>query len=467
MATGVRAEQGRDLPRLPDVAPAVPPGGLPRQLWSFSGWRRRSIRFRHLASLPLFERCSRDDLRRIARHGDLVEVEPGTQLLREGRTDYWFYVLLAGSVQVTKSGRRVRTLGRGEHVGEIAIIGHGLQPASAIAAERSVLFVLGHRALVSFAYTVPTFQRRLFPESEQKSFVEIHRRLFELGRQEWDRVAHRWKSLDAPARSRAVSELHSLVLPGKSVGRLPAIEWPELPRATTARVRSVVEVRSLSLRAKLLATATVLAAALGGALAYHPPLAVVRPAAAIDVLSDIQVVGRAVHPPTGRYLLLSVRIERPHLLGVGLAKLFGERLVHVDTTAVDAGGHEAFRASERMAVAAAARAAGVDPDKFDVRFRRRAISGPSGGLVYALALADLLDGTDNSHGSTIAATGALDEQGRVLPVGFVDVKSREARAARADVVLVPEGQGSRSPNVRPVATLRDALQILRSGVRKR
>src|SRR5581483_4968244 len=52
---------------------------------------------------------------------------------------------------------------------------------------------------------------------------------------------------------------------------------------------------------------------------------------------------------------------------------------------------------------------------FTVTFRRRSIGGPSGGLVYALALADMLGGRDLADGRTIAATGEIDPTGDVLP----------------------------------------------------
>jgi PDZ domain-containing protein len=101
---------------------------------------------------------------------------------------------------------------------------------------------------------------------------------------------------------------------------------------------------------------------------------------------------------------------------------------------------------------------------FEVTFRRRQIGGPSGGLIYALALADMLGTRDIARGRTIAATGAIDPAGDVSPVGFVVEKSTAVRRARASQLLVPEDQvvdAARSGRpVHGVLTLGDAVKTL-------
>jgi PDZ domain-containing protein len=101
---------------------------------------------------------------------------------------------------------------------------------------------------------------------------------------------------------------------------------------------------------------------------------------------------------------------------------------------------------------------------FQVRFRHRSIGGPSGGLVYALALTDLLGASDLAGGRAVAATGTIDPAGEVGPVGYLDAKLQAASRAHVTVLLVPMGQlgGARKPGlpVRGVLTLREALEYL-------
>lgn len=102
---------------------------------------------------------------------------------------------------------------------------------------------------------------------------------------------------------------------------------------------------------------------------------------------------------------------------------------------------------------------------FAVRFRERDIGGPSAGLAYALAITDLLDPADLARGRSIAATGTIDLDGRVGPVGGVHEKAIAARERGADLLLVPAGEldAARGTGleVRGVSSLTDALAMLR------
>src|SRR5438477_4793434 len=119
-----------------------------------------------------------------------------------------------------------------------------------------------------------------------------------------------------------------------------------------------------------------------------------------------------------------------------------------------------------MAVAAAAAADGLDPARLHVSIRDRGLIGPSAGLVYALALTDMLDHVDLARGRVIAATGELDAGGRVWPVGFVAVKAEAARSAHAALLLVPGSEESQARlsggTVRGVLSVTDALRLLRA-----
>ena len=92
------------------------------------------------------------------------------------------------------------------------------------------------------------------------------------------------------------------------------------------------------------------------------------------------------------------------------------------------------------------------------------ITGPSGGLMLALAFTDSLNQGDLTAGRTIAGTGTIDGDGNVGPIGYVTYKVRGAAAAGATVFFVPwdnapeaERAASASMQVVPVATFADAL----------
>ena len=79
------------------------------------------------------------------------------------------------------------------------------------------------------------------------------------------------------------------------------------------------------------------------------------------------------------------------------------------------------------------------PFSFQVRDHED-VGGPSAGFIYALAIADVLSAQDLAGGRTVAATGTIDGDGDVGPVGGVKQKAIAVQRAGADVFLVPAGE---------------------------
>lgn len=109
----------------------------------------------------------------------------------------------------------------------------------------------------------------------------------------------------------------------------------------------------------------------------------------------------------------------------------------------------------------------------DVRIHAGSVVGPSAGLMFALAIVDLLTPDDLTGGHIIAGTGTIDAQGRVGPIGGIQQKIRGAvdRGARrpATVFLVPQDNFRQAQSTPvdhtillvPVRDLQDALRALR------
>ena len=94
------------------------------------------------------------------------------------------------------------------------------------------------------------------------------------------------------------------------------------------------------------------------------------------------------------------------------------------------------------------------------------VGGPSAGLAFALELMQQL-GRDVTHGHRVAATGQMELNGAVAPIGGVKQKTYGARQAGADVFLVPAGQNARDARryagplrIVPVRSLDQALHAL-------
>ena len=102
---------------------------------------------------------------------------------------------------------------------------------------------------------------------------------------------------------------------------------------------------------------------------------------------------------------------------------------------------------------------------FSVRFRKRSLGGPSAGLAYALAVADLLDRPDHTGGRAIAATGELAVDGTLAPIGGLPWKVQGARSKHAAVLFAPASELALVPKgsaltVRGVQGFDDAFAAL-------
>ena len=75
-----------------------------------------------LKAVPLFARCSKKELASIATIADEIDLPEGKQLTKEGGRGREFFVLLEGNADVRRKKRKVKTLGPGDFLGEIALV---------------------------------------------------------------------------------------------------------------------------------------------------------------------------------------------------------------------------------------------------------------------------------------------------------------------------------------------------------
>jgi len=109
-----------------------------------------------IRQVPLFSRCSRAELKEIAKLADEIDLRQGKEMTREGAPGREFFVLLDGTADVRKKGRKINTLGAGDFFGEISLVSR--QPRTATVTATSPV-----RALVVTDYSF----RHLLDESPQ------------------------------------------------------------------------------------------------------------------------------------------------------------------------------------------------------------------------------------------------------------------------------------------------------------
>jgi Lon-like protease len=105
----------------------------------------------------------------------------------------------------------------------------------------------------------------------------------------------------------------------------------------------------------------------------------------------------------------------------------------------------------------------------EVRVVQEGVGGPSGGLLMALTIYDLVHPDDVAAGRQVAGSGAIGPGGRVGSVGGITQKVAAAVEAGASVFLVPAGEADEAAaaagdrlEVIAVETFDEALAALRS-----
>lgn len=97
----------------------------------------------------------------------------------------------------------------------------------------------------------------------------------------------------------------------------------------------------------------------------------------------------------------------------------------------------------RNAVHAAGNATGNEMGSYDASFSMNTsagiIDGGSASAAMAVLVMAMLE--DREISNEAAMTGAVDADGKILPVGLVDKKAEAARRANISMIIVPAGQG--------------------------
>jgi CRP/FNR family cyclic AMP-dependent transcriptional regulator len=114
-----------------------------------------------LRGVPLFGELSAHDLGRVAGWADEIEVPEGTHLLDEGRFPHEFFVILDGTVDVVHDGTQVASLGRGDFLGEIAILEGLRRTATVVAATPVNAAVMHERDFREMCEELPLVEQRV------------------------------------------------------------------------------------------------------------------------------------------------------------------------------------------------------------------------------------------------------------------------------------------------------------------
>ena len=108
-----------------------------------------------LGRIPMFAPLPPLDLERIAHQLDLIEVAPGTEVIRQGDIGDRFYAVEAGSFEIVHDGTTIATAKEGDYFGEIALLHDVPRTATVRATSAGAVWALDQEKFLAIVTGLP------------------------------------------------------------------------------------------------------------------------------------------------------------------------------------------------------------------------------------------------------------------------------------------------------------------------
>lgn len=201
----------------------------------------------------------------------------------------------------------------------------------------------------------------------------------------------------------------------------------------------------------------------------------------------LNVASARTYPVDGQMYLLSIWVTNPQseILGYQVLRCWAEKDCVVvprsviyqsetdDKTEIAAGKKQMVRSQSSALLATKKLFAQYHPDinlsqltDESIKISLKNTGGPSGGLIFALGLTELLTPENILQGRKIAATGTISAEGKVGPIGGVEEKITAARATGTQIIFISRKNCDEVPEkvegvgVIAVSTLEEAYRSL-------
>jgi CRP/FNR family cyclic AMP-dependent transcriptional regulator len=122
---------------------------------------RKNAKIELIKRVPLFGGLSKRELDEVAGIADELAMDAGSELTHEGAAGHEFLVLVEGTADVRRKGRKVNTLGSGDFLGEIALITGVPRTATVTTTAPARMLVITARDFRSLLRRTPSIQLKV------------------------------------------------------------------------------------------------------------------------------------------------------------------------------------------------------------------------------------------------------------------------------------------------------------------
>jgi CRP-like cAMP-binding protein len=142
---------------------------------------RKDAKMSLLAKIPLFERCSRRQLAKIASIAREVQYPASTPVVQQGKPGDDFFLVVEGEADVRAGARKLATLRPGSFFGEIALVTGSRRTATVTTGTPMRALVIASQEFHTLLQDSPDIQRKILQQIgsrlEKLSSDQPHQRI--------------------------------------------------------------------------------------------------------------------------------------------------------------------------------------------------------------------------------------------------------------------------------------------------
>ena len=117
---------------------------------------RKNAKIELIKRVPLFSHCTKRELAAVATEADELVLPAGRALTTQGARGSEFVVIVDGSADVKKNGRRINQLRSGDFLGEIALISGAPRTATVTTTSETRILVVTERGFKRLTREMPS-----------------------------------------------------------------------------------------------------------------------------------------------------------------------------------------------------------------------------------------------------------------------------------------------------------------------